>query len=406
MSQHRPIRTLLFSTLYPSSVRPGHGIFVETRLRELLSGGQVQTKVIAPVPWFFSTNPRFGDYARMAGTPLRERHNGLDVQHPRYFLPPKVGMNIAPFTLAMGAIPAAKRLLKEGFDFDVIDAHYYYPDGVAAALLAQYFKKPFTVTARGSDINLIASHTIPRKLMRWTAGRAAASIGVSQALTHAMAQIGMPADRLAMMPNGVDLKRFDLQPQALSRAALGWPEGITLISVGNLVENKGHHIVIEALARLPDFRLVIAGEGPERSALEATAHQHNVSSRVQFLGRVDQTKLGQCYGAADILVLASSREGWPNVLLESMACGTPVVATDVGGVPEIVTSRSAGRLMAARTATDAVNAIKDLQAHMPDRVQVRALAQACGWQSTTLAQFNLFSQIAAGVSEPNHASRH
>ena len=403
MSQPRPIRTLLFSTLYPSSVRPGHGIFVETRLRELLSGGQVQTKVIAPVPWFFSTNPRFGEYARMAETPIREQHNGLDVLHPRYFLPPKVGMNIAPFTLAMGAIPAAKRLLDEGFDFDVIDAHYYYPDGVAAALMAQFFKKPFTVTARGSDINLVANHAIPRKLMRWAAGHAAASIGVSQALKHAMAEIGMPADRLVMMPNGVDLKRFTLQPQALWRTALGWPNGLTLISVGNLVKNKGHHIVIEALASLPDFRLVIAGEGPEREALQAVAQQHSVASRVQFLGRVDQAELGQCYGAADILVLASSREGWPNVLLESMACGTPVVATGVGGVPEIVTSPIAGRLMATRTATDAVIAIKDLQANMPDRVQVRALAQVCGWQSTTLAQFNLFSRIAAGVSEPIHA---
>lgn len=398
-----PIRTLLFSTLYPSSVRPGHGIFVETRLRELLSGGQVQTKVIAPVPWFFSTNPRFGEYARMATTPLREQHNELDVLHPRYFLPPKVGMNIAPFSLAMGAIPAAKRLLHEGFDFDVIDAHYYYPDGVAAALLAQFFKKPFTVTARGSDINLVANHAIPRKLMRWAAGHAVASIGVSQALKHAMAEIGMPADRLAMIPNGVDLKRFTLQPQAMLRATLGWPEQPTLISVGNLVENKGHHIVIEALASLPDFRLVIAGVGPQREALQAVAHQLNVASRVQFLGRVDQVELGQYYGAADILVLASSREGWPNVLLESMACGTPVVATGVGGVPEIVTSPVAGRLMATRTAVGAVNAIKDLQAQMPERVQVRALAQLCGWQATSLAQFNLFSRIAAGVSEPIHA---
>ena len=87
----RKIRTLLFSTLYPSSVRPGHGIFVENRLRELLSSGQVETKVVAPVPWFFSTQPRFGEYAPQARTPQRETHNGIDVLHPRYFQPPKVG---------------------------------------------------------------------------------------------------------------------------------------------------------------------------------------------------------------------------------------------------------------------------------------------------------------------------
>ena len=125
---------LTFSTLYPSSVRPGHGIFVETRLRELVSSGEVEARVIAPVPWFFSTNPKYGEYARIARTPTRETRNEFDVQHPRYFLPSGIGMNIAPFTLAMGAIPAVKRLIDAGYDFDVIDAHYYYPDGVAAAI--------------------------------------------------------------------------------------------------------------------------------------------------------------------------------------------------------------------------------------------------------------------------------
>lgn len=403
MNQHGTIRTLLFSTLYPSSVRPGHGIFVETRLRELLGSGQVQTKVVAPVPWFFSTHPRFGDYAHLARTPSREVHHGIDVQHPRYFLPPKVGMNVAPFVLAMGAAPAIQRLLGEGYDFDVIDAHYYYPDGVAAALLARHFNKPFTVTARGSDINYIAAHSVPRRLMRWASSRAVASIGVSEALTHAMAKLGMSESRLLMMPNGVDLERFHVRPQTSARAELGWQQEPTLLCVGNLVENKGHHIAIEALARLPRFRLVIAGEGPERHALATLASQFNVSSRLQFLGRVDQKQLAKCYSASDILVLPSSREGWPNVLLESMACGTPVVATRVGGIPEIVTSTSAGRLMFGRTVTDMVAAVTDLWRHLPDRIAVRSCAQGCSWQRTTDAQIDLFRSIAAEGREPDHA---
>ena len=397
------IRLLTFSTLYPSSVRPGHGIFVETRLRELVSSGKVESRVIAPVPWFFSTNPQFGEYAKMARTPLREVRNGFDVQHPRYFLPPKVGMNLAPFILALGAVPAVQRLLDEGYDFDAIDAHYYYPDGVAAALLARHFKKPFTVTARGTDINLIATHWVPRRLMRWAATRACASIGVSRALTQGMARMGMPVTRLIVMPNGVDLDRFHIQPQAGARAALRWPEQPTLLCVGNLVENKGHHLAIEALSRLADFRLVIAGEGPQRAALESLAKRSNVASRLQFMGRVDQQQLATCYSAADILVLPSSREGWPNVLLESMACGTPVVATRVGGVPEIVTSPSAGRLMPEQTAADLVAAVADLWKHLPDRMAVRSHAQACSWQSTTDAQIGLFKRIAAAGLEPFHA---
>ena len=403
MSQQRQIRTLLFSTLYPSSVRPGHGIFVETRLRELLGSGQVETRVVAPVPWFFSSDPRYGDYARFASTPHRETYHGVDVQHPHYFLPPKVGMNFAPFLLALGAKPAMQRLLDEDFDFDLIDAHYYYPDGVAAALLARHFNKPFTITARGSDINLIANYAVPRKLMQWASHRAYASIGVSQALTQAMAQIGMPPTRLMVTPNGVDLGRFHLQPQASARAALGWPAGPTLLSVGNLVENKGHHIAIEVLTQMPEFRLVIAGGGPQRQSLEALGHQLAVAARVQFLGSVPQDQLATCYSAADILLLPSSREGWPNVLLESMACGTPVVATRVGGIPEIVTANAAGRLMANRTVADAVFAIQDLWQNMPDRVAVRACAKGCSWQATTDAQVKLFSRIASENLDHLHA---
>lgn len=399
----RPIRLLTFSTLYPSSVRVGHGIFVETRLRELLGSGQVQTKVVAPVPWFFSTNPRYGDYARMASTPARETHHGIDVLHPRYFLPPKVGMNIAPFTLAMGAVPAVKRLLAEGFDFDLIDAHYYYPDGVAAALLARHFNKPFTVTARGSDINLLPQHAMPRKLIQWAAKHAQASIGVSSALTQSMVHLGVPSATLMTMPNGVDLARFDIQPQAAARAALGWPEVSTLVFVGNLVENKGPHVAIEAMVQLPEFRLVIAGEGPQRQVLEALAQQHQVTDRVQFLGRVEQNQLARCYSAADILVLPSAREGWPNVLLESMACGTPVVATKVGGIPEIIQTPEAGRLMPERTAASLVQAVADLWQHAPARAAVRACALGCSWQSTTAAQVQLFRQIAARQQGQTHA---
>lgn len=393
MSRHAPIRTLLFSTLYPSSARPGHGIFVETRLRELLAAGGVETRVVAPVPWFFSTHPRFGEHARLARTPLRETRHGVDVMHPRYFLPPRVGMNVAPFLLAAGAAPAIKRLIREGYDFDVIDAHYYYPDGVAAALLAKWFKRPLVVTARGSDINLIANYLLPRRLMLWASRVASASIGVSGALAAKMAQLGMDANKVLTFRNGVDLQKFRPIDQQQARDQLGWPNSVTLISVGNLVENKGHQIAIEALPRLPGVRLIIVGEGAERGALQSLAGRLLVEARVTFAGRVEPEKLHVWYSAADMLVLASSREGWPNVLLEAFACGTPVVATSVGGIPEIVRSEEVGRLMAARTSEALVVAVQSLLSCPPARTQVRDYASQFSWQATTDAQLHLFERI-------------
>src|SRR4029079_7383627 len=153
-------RTLLFSTLYPSRARPLHGLFVETRLRELLRTGEVETTVMAPVPWFPSAHPRWGDYATMAATPARETRSGIDVLHPRYPVVPKVGMTVAPLLLAAASIGPVRQPIADGGSFDLIDAHYFYPDGVAAAILARYFRKRLVVTARGSDINQISRYAI------------------------------------------------------------------------------------------------------------------------------------------------------------------------------------------------------------------------------------------------------
>lgn len=393
----RLLRVLTFSTLFPSGARPGHGIFVETRLRELVKSGRVESRVVAPVPWFPSGAERFGEYARFARTPRRETRNGLDVLHPRYALPPKVGMSVAPLLLALGARGAVRRLLDEGFEFDVIDAHYYYPDGVAAALLAQWFGKPFTVTARGSDLNLISRYALPRRMMRWAADRAAASIGVSAALVDVLRGWGLAPDRLHVMRNGVDLQRFRPQPRAQARAALGLSGDPLLLSVGNLVALKGHELVIDALAELlptrPGARLVVVGAGPLRESLAAHARARGLAAQVRFAGAIPNTEMLSWYSAADALVLASSREGWPNVLLEAMACGTPVVATDVGGIPEIVTAAVAGRIVRERSARALCAAITALLASAPSQDDVRRFAQGFDWQATTAAQIELFTSM-------------
>src|SRR5688572_15378770 len=125
------MKLLTFSTLYPNAARPIHGIFVETRLRELLASGQVESKVVAPVPWFPIRHAAFGDYARHASVPAEERRHGVEVLHPRYPLIPKLGMTAAPLLLAQAMKPTIRKLLQR-YDFDAIDAHYLYPDGVAA----------------------------------------------------------------------------------------------------------------------------------------------------------------------------------------------------------------------------------------------------------------------------------
>lgn len=386
------IRTLLFSTLYPSSIRPGHGIFVETRLRQLLGSGKVETRVVAPVPWFPFKNKAFGEYALHAAVPKNEIRNGIQISHPRYLLLPKIGMNSAPASLARTGLLAAQQLISEGFDFDLIDAHYFYPDGVAATLIGKALGKPVVITARGTDINLIPQFQKPREMILEAARDADVVITVSGALKKSLVEIGAEEKKITVLRNGVDLELFSPFDRNLARNKIA-VDGYVIASVGNLIPEKGHDLVIKALPELSDATLLIAGKGPYQRELEALATSLNVADRVRFLGSVSQTILCILYSAADCLVLASVREGWPNVLLEAMACGTPAIASNVGGVPEIISKAEAGRILSARTEQAVLASIRELRANPPCREVTRAYAEQFGWQSITDSQLRLFQAL-------------
>ena len=385
------MKILTFSTLFPNSEKPGHGIFVETRLRHLVGSGQVQSRVVAPIPWFPSTNPRFGNYARFAKAPRHEVRHGIEVAHPRYPVLPKVGMSIAPFLLAQAVKPAIGRLIDEGYDFDLIDAHYFYPDGVAAAMLARHFNKPLVITARGSDITLFPSYALPRRQILWAARRADAIITVCNALRDEVVAMGIDAERVVSLRNGVDLQLF--RPTERSPNPM-----FTLLAVGHLVPVKAQDLIIGALPLLPGVRLVLAGDGPDRAKLENLARELKVTDRVTFLGAVPQAQLRAHYGAADALVLSSSREGWANVLLEAMACGTPVVASRVYGTPEVVAAPEAGVLMRERSYQGVADAVTLLRANYPDRAATRRYAERFSWDDTTEGQIRLFESVLARQS--------
>ena len=391
------MKILTVTTLFPYANDPKHGVFVETRLRQLKAHfPEVEIKVIAPVPWFPFCHSFFGRYSSYAKAPAYEKRFDMDVFHPRFFVLPKIGMSFTPKSLSHAIYNEAKALIDNGFDFDLIDGHYFYPDGVAIAAAAKKLGKPFTITARGTDINFIPSLTKPRRAIQSIFADAGHMMTVCDALKDEMIALGADECRVTTLRNGVDLKLFPFANEAkkkVLRDKLSLPQKKKiLLSVGHLIKRKGHHLVIEALRALPNVVLLIAGTGEEEKRLKQLVVKLNVVERVSFLGDLSQSSLAEFYGAADALVLASSREGWANVLLEAMACGTPVVATNIWGTPEVVKARDAG-ILVRRDAIAIARGIKYLFLAKPAREDTRKYAEQFNWYATSQGQHQIFSRL-------------
>jgi teichuronic acid biosynthesis glycosyltransferase TuaC len=273
----------------------------------------------------------------------------MDVYHPRYLLLPKISMPFHGLLMFAGSLKLVWQLHKSR-KFDCIDAHYVYPDGFAAVLLGKCLGIPVFVSARGTDMSLFPSFRLIRPMISWTIRNAAGVVGVCEALKESMLSFGVPAGKALAIGNGVDPGRFEPMDRTDARRKLGMADDAEIIlAVGGLVPVKGYQYLIPAFAQIarhrPRARLYIVGEGDSRATLEAQAVAENVGERVFFVGRRPNEDLKYWYSAADVTCLASSREGWANVLLESMACGTPLVATRVWGTPEVIVSDELGVLV-------------------------------------------------------------
>ena len=387
------MRILTFTTLYPNAANPNHGVFVENRLVAARDTGGAECKVIAPIPWFPSRASVFARYARFAAAPAFEERCGIEIRHPRYFLPPRIGMTYAASSLARAGLRAARELIAEGWDFDVIDAHYLYPDGVAAIRIGAALDKPVVLTARGSDVTLLPKYPRQRKMILDALFRADAIIAVADALKKELVLLGAPAEKIEVLRNGVDLDRFRPLDRDAIRQRLKL-SGPVIASVGSLIARKGHDIAIRAVAEIDGAALLVAGEGPERGALERLAQDLGVLERTKFLGAVAHEALPEIYNGADALVLASAGEGWANVLLEAMACGTPAITSNVGGNAEVVADPCAGRIVDDRTPKAFAKAIGEMISRS-SRTSVRDFAQTRSWDKTAAGVNAIFSRISA-----------
>jgi glycosyltransferase involved in cell wall biosynthesis len=386
---------LTFTTLFPNDRMPTLGIFIWERMRHVAQ--RERLRVVAPVPWS-PPGPLPERWARFRDVSRLENKEGIAVHHPRYLVTPKVGMRYYGRWMAAATKDLVDRLHREQ-PIDLIDAHYVYPDGEAAMLHARRLGVPFVVSARGTDINLYPEIPAVRPRIVEVLKRADRVVAVSAALAEKMVALGANPDRVVTIPNGVDTTLFAPIDKREARQLTHLPQQVPIIvTIANLVPLKGIDLLIEAIASVTGAdgspaHLVVVGQGEEKERLVAEASRLGLSDRIHFIGPVNHKQLRPWFCAGDLLALASSREGWPNVLMEAIACGRGVVATRVGGTPEILTSEDLGILVDERSAPALAEALNRGLRHRFDLENMQRFTAASSWDRVADRVIGVFESV-------------
>ena len=391
---------VVFTTLFPNAAQPGAGVFIRERMFRVAQ--TLPLMVVAPAPWFpFQGCIRFFRPHFRPALPYREIQDGIEVLHPRFFSIPGIFKSLDGFFLALSTLTLMRRLHHQQH-CDIIDSHFAYPEGYAASLLGRWLGLPFTVTLRGTEARL-AKKTAFRKRMMLALKSAAKIFSVSDSLRQVALSLGIPEVKTQVVGNGVDSLKFHPIDKAGARIRLGLPaDAPVLISIGGLVERKGFHRVIDCLPVLledfPTLRYLIVGgpspEGDMGAQLRAQVSMLGLNKQVIFTGPMKSEALKEPLSAADVFVLSTRNEGWANVFLEAMACGLPVITTDVGGNAEVVCQPELGTIVPFGDPAALQRALASALERNWDRGKIIDYANDNAWDSRVAKLVEAFQDIA------------
>ena len=398
---------LVLSALFPSPARPTAGVFIRERMFRVAA--HLPIVVVSPQAWFpGQALIRLFRPGYRPTAPRYEQQHGIAVYRPRFVALPGLMRWLDGFAMAVGCYVLARRLQRQ-LGITLIDAHFGYPDGAAAVHLGRWLKLPVTITLRGTEVPHSRQPQL-RQRLRHTLCAASRVFAVSDSLRQLALSLGVPPANTQVVGNGVDLARFEPMDRHRARQRLGLPDQAQiLISVGALVERKGMHRVVACLPHLlnqhPDLHYVVVGaagpEGDMRAELDAQVARLGLAERVHFLGSVAPDALKWPLSAADVFVLATRNEGWANVFLEAMACGLPVVTTDVGGNAEVVCRAELGLIVPFDDAPALQRALHQALDRQWDRQALRSYAMANAWDQRVSTLVEAFQRIVL----PQHDAR-
>lgn len=337
------MKIVVITNLYPNSMEPNKGTFIKSQVDCLAKICSV--KVIAPLPfykrglWFKDNDPRHNHVDK-------ENIEGIEVYHPRYFYTPKIGRCFYGLFFFFSIYSLLKKIEKS-FKPDSYLNYWAYPDGFATVLAAKVFNKKVIVSSRGCDVNHLTKNFLLNYQIKWALNNSDLNHTVSDNMRDFLVNLGIPGDKLLTIPNGIDKERFRPMDMNEARRLLGFrTKKKAILYLGRLSEEKNVEMLIRAFAQLENnqYILILVGDGSIKKRLMRVADSLGVAENVVFKEECSHSDVPLWMNAADLFCLPSKREGWPNALMEAIACGKPVVASRVGGVEEIVYDEKFGFL--------------------------------------------------------------
>lgn len=391
------MRVLAVTNLFPNARRP---LFSPYNRQQFAALGELcQVDVLATIPWFPGARllGKWTVSGRMDDVPEAEEIDGLWVRHPRTLYVPRLP-SLSPVLLAGSLLPV---VLPYRGKVDVVLGAWAYPDGCAAVALARMLGVPAVIKLHGSDVNVLSEQPVPRIYMRRLLPRASRIVAVSRALGRRVASLGVDPGRIEVVYNGIDPNLFHLRDRAEAREVLGLPASERIILyVGNVLETKGVLDLAAAFelvsARQPSTSLVIVGDGAARAQCEEVAQR--LGPRMRLVGGRPLDEIGTWMAACDVLTLPSWNEGTPNVILEAFACGRRVVATDVGGIPDLIDSDLLGEMVPVRSPDALADALARATERDYDPVAIATAGARGDWPASAA---RLHDVLRAAVDEAN-----
>lgn len=353
------MKVLVITQIFPNRMHPEQATYNRHEMRQLSK--LCSLKVIAPIPWFPLVG-RLGNDPKYSQIPKHDTIDGMEIFHPKFPVIPKIGRSLTGIFFFLSVLGLVIRIHR-AFKFDVIFTTWAYPDSFASVLISKLFGKPVLTKVLGSDINQMTKNRVRRKMIIYALKQAGKVISVSNALKLKMLELGVPESKIMVILNGVDKNSFRSMDKIQIRRDLGLPiDQKIILFVGHLVQVKGLNFLLDAFHSIknnghPDNTLlVLVGDGILRKGLDKQAKELGLEEFVRFAGAKSHDEIPFWINTCDLLCLPSLNEGCPNVVLEAQACGKPVVASKVGGIPEIINDNT-GILVTPGDSANLANAL-------------------------------------------------